>query len=209
MLGLIMKYMSVPEKVQAFFSSYPARMYKKGEVLIQAGDAPEAYFVTGGLIMQYDIAKNGSKLALNIYKPGAFISLSAILNDLPSAFFFEATEHTSVHVAPAADVAQFLQNNPDVVYDALARMSRGGDGLMLRLARAMEGSAEGRILQELMIMQNRFFKGSTTIDVTETDLAAKTGLARETVSRTFKKLSAEGIIRTERGKIEISDKHYM
>ena len=80
---------------------------------------------------------------------------------------------------------------------------------MLRLARAMEGSAENRILQELVIMRSRFFEGGKEIAVTDTDLAVKTGLARETVSRTLKKLDAEGVIRSRRGKITISDSYHI
>lgn len=180
-------------------------MYKKGEVFVQAGDISPAYFIARGLVTQYDIAKNGSKLVVNIYKPGSFISLASILNNLPSAFFFEAIESTTVHTAPSNEVVQFLQNNPDVVYDALARVTRGSNGLMLRLARAMEGNAEGRILQELLIMQSRFSGSDEVISTTDTELAARTGLARETVSRTLKKLNAEGIVRSSRGKVTLPD----
>lgn len=193
--------MTVESALQTFFARYPTRMYEKGEVLIRPEDKPAAYYITQGLVVQYDIAENGSKLILNTYKPGAFISLAYILNDIPSQFFFEASEHTSVHITPRRDVVAFLEENPAVMLDTLARISRGGDGMMLRLARAMEGSAEERILQELQIMKRRFFNDSDTVTVTETDLAIKTGLARETVSRALKKLGHKGVIRSQRGTI--------
>lgn len=201
--------MSADEKIQSYFLSYPAHVYKKGEVLIQAGDTPATYYITRGHVSQYDIAKNGSKLVVNIYKPGSFISLASILNNIPSVFFFETIEPTTVHVAPSVEVANFLKENPDVTYDALARMSRGSVGLMLRLARAMEGSAEGRILQELLIMRSRFSQSKQVIYTTDTDLAAKTGLARETVSRTLKKLDAEGVVHSSRGKVTLSDSFHI
>jgi CRP-like cAMP-binding protein len=201
--------MIVQSRIQTFFSSYPTRIYKKGEIFIQSGDMPAAHYLSSGLVTQYDIARNGNKLALNIYKPGTFISLASILNDIPSEFFFEASEDTTLHVAPAKDVVRFLKDNPDVVYDALARLSRGGNGLMLRLARAMEGSAEDRILQELAIMRSRFYPGSNEISVTDTELATKTGLARETVSRTLKKLNDQGVIHSRRGKITLSDNYHI
>lgn len=201
--------MTISEKVHTFFTTYPARMYNKGEVLIQAGSKPAAYYVANGLVTQYDIAGNGSKLIVNTYKPGSFISLSSMLNNAPVSFYFEATQHTTVHVAPPSDVVDFLQAHPDVVLDTLTRMSRGGEGLMLRLARAMEGSAEGRILQELTIIQSRFHKDGNPITVTDTDLATKTGLARETISRTLKKLDAEGVIRSNRGTISFSESDHI
>lgn len=201
--------MTTQATLHTFFSAYPTRIFGKGEVLIQAGDMPAAYYIQDGLITQYDIAKNGNKLVLNVYKPGSFISLASIINDIPAAFFFESAENTTVSVAPAADVVAFLKENPEVVYDALARMSRGGNGLMMRLARAMEGAAEDRILQELLIIKSRFFEDQQTITVSDTDLAVKTGLARETVNRTLKKLSAEGVIHSSRGKITISDTYHI
>lgn len=201
--------MLIESKIQDFFSNYPPQIYKKGEVLIQAGTIPAAYYVVDGLVIQYDIGKNGDKLVVNTYQPGAFVPLTCILNDIPTVFFFEATETTTVRVASAADTVAFLRDNPDVVYDAPARVSRGGSGLMQRLARAMDGDAEGRIMQELLILRSRFFADSGVVSVTDTDLAIKTGLARETISRALKKLDTEGTIRATRGKITILDTHHI
>lgn len=201
--------MAVSQKVETYFSTYPTRMYHRGEILIQPGDKPQAFYITQGQVAQYDIARNGQKLIVNIFKPGAFIPLSCILNDTASTFFFEASDQTIVQVAPATDVHNFLQDNSDITLDALTRLSRGSDGLLLRLARAMEGDAEERILQELMIIQDRFPELGQEISITDTELSARTGLARETVSRTLKKLDAKGIIKSSRGKIILGDNFHI
>ena len=101
--------MPIHATVQTFFSRYPTKLYKKSEVLIQAGDRAPAYYIINGLVVQYDIAKNGTKLILNTYKPGSFISLAGIVNDIASPFFFEATKPTTVQVAPARDTAVFCK----------------------------------------------------------------------------------------------------
>jgi CRP-like cAMP-binding protein len=199
----------IQNKLRAFFSHYPSRMYAKCEVLVQAGDTPASYYILEGTISQYDISHTGDKLILNTYKAGAFISLATILNNIPSDLFFEAAEVTNVHVAPSQEVAAFLRENPDVTYDALARLSRGSNGLMLRLARAMEGSAEGRILQELAILRARFGGANGEIAITDSELAAQTGMARETISRALKKLNAKGLVSASRGTIVLHDKHHM
>lgn len=173
--------------------------------MIRPGDVPLAHYIAHGLVTQYDIAKNGQKLVLNIFKPGSFIPLANILNNTPSDFFFEATEPTIVHLAPNAEVSNFLQKDPQVVYDVLLRISRGSNGLLQRLARAMEGDAEGRILQELLIIQSRFSSPGKPISISDTDLATQTGLARETVGRVLKRLDEKGMIRSSRGKVTLSD----
>lgn len=200
---------SVQKKVYDFFSTYPARMYEKSDVLIQAGSMPPVYFITQGIILQYDIARSGDKLVVNMYKPGAFISLASILNDLPSELFFEAANQVTVQVAPAAEVATFLRDNPDVTYDALARVSRGGNGLLLRLARAMEGGAEGRVLQELVTMQARFAMPNHGIKITEAELASQTGMARETINRALKRLATKGLLTARPGSITLTDTDHM
>lgn len=195
--------MNAAEKIAQFFHHYPERTYQKGDVIIQAGSVPPAYYIVEGSVAQYDISESGDKLIVNIYKAGAYISLASILNSLPSDFFFEASSDVVARQAPAKAVATFLKQNIDVTYDALARISRGSSGLMLRLARVMEGDAEGRILQELEIMRKRFAHDSAEVKITKSELAAQTGLARETVSRALKRLSTQGIIKSGRGTIEL------
>lgn len=194
-------------KIQAFFSTYPVHTYRKGETIIQAGEKPAVHYVSDGVVSQYDISSGGNKLVVNTYKSGAFISLACILNDIPSAFSFEAGSAVVIHQAPRADVEAWLHANPDVVYDALARISRGGDGMMLRLARSMEGDAENRIIGELTILAARFPQADGSVAISDTDLATRTGLARETVSRTLKRLSAQGIVSTRRGHIFLLKHH--
>ncbi len=192
--------MGVKEKVEKFFVSYPTKVYEKGELLIRPGDGPRAYYVSEGVVAQYDISTSGDKLVVNLYKSGAFLPISTIINNVAEEFFFEATGRVVVQIAPCEATADFLAQNSDVTLDALKRMSRGASGLMMRLARVMEGGADGRVVLELEIMQARF--GSEGgIAITEAQLAAQTGLARETVSRTLKRLKNNGILETKRGRI--------
>jgi CRP-like cAMP-binding protein len=63
----------------------------------------------------------------------------------------------------------------------------------------MAGNAYSRLITELIILSKRFgqkTKGSDQIllKTTEKDLAAQTGITRETVSREFKKLIDKNII---------------
>lgn len=186
--------MSVQGKIEAFFETYPERLFEKGEVLARAGEIPASFFVENGLILQCAYTDAGGRLVVNTYKKGAFISLVSILNQLESQFFFEAAGYLVVREAPSIAVKQFLEANPDVTIDALARISRGSDGLMMRLAHSMEGSATERILQELRIIGARFNAGDKKKLTTIAALAAQTGLARETVSRTMRKLKARGTV---------------
>ncbi len=196
--------MTVQAKIQAFFSQYPERTYQKGDTIIQIDEMPPAYYIQSGAISQCDISSPGDKLVVNIYKSGAFLPLACILHDTRADFFFEAMEDdVVVRVAPRADVVAFLHEHNDVTFDALSRISRGSNGLLKRLATMMGGDAESRIVQELEIMHVRFDARGKGIAITEAELAAQTGLARETVSRTLKRLKVKGVIVSSRGRIEL------
>ncbi|MGB4762060.1 MAG: Crp/Fnr family transcriptional regulator [Candidatus Saccharimonas sp.] len=195
--------MTVQSKIQDFFAHYPVRRYRKGDTIIQIDEIPPVFYVEAGGVLQCDISDSGDKLVVNIYKNGAFLPLGNILNNLSAEFFFEAMDDLTVRVAPSADVLAFLQANPDVTYDALVRMSRGSNGLLKRLAKMMGGDAESRIIQELEIMHARFDSRGKGVAITEAELASQTGLARETVSRTLKRLKERGLITSSRGRITL------
>ncbi|MGB4956900.1 MAG: Crp/Fnr family transcriptional regulator [Candidatus Saccharimonas sp.] len=191
------------QQTKDFFSRYPERTYKKGEIIMRPGDASHVYFVESGTIMQYDIAENGEKLVVNTYGAGAFILLATILNDIAIDFFFEAQTTVTVRVAPRHDVAEFLKGNPPLVLATLARLSRGTNGLLHRVAQIMQGGAEAQILQTLTTIQARFPSDDGSIAITAAQVAEQTGLARETVSRAIKRLRVAGKITTTRGKITL------
>ena len=123
--------------VNDFFSHYPLRRFKKGQILIYGGEKPQNVFhIVSGSIRQYYL---------------------------------------------------------------LSRLYSGVDGLQRRMAHLMGGSAQTRLLFELVIECKRFGKpqpdGSIILPVSEAEIAQRTGLARETVNREVGKLKRASVIK--------------
>jgi CRP/FNR family cyclic AMP-dependent transcriptional regulator len=200
---------TIAKKITGFFSAYPARHYPKGQILIHAHDNPTHVFqLLEGRVKQYDISHRGDEVLLNIFKPPAFFPMSYAINKTPNVYFYEAETDIDAHLAPTDDVVGFLKANADVLYDLLGRVYRGTDGLIGRLAHLMAGSARSRLLYELLIECRRFGSPSEqgiAIALTESDLGAHAGLARETVSRELRKLKDEGLIAITKNHITVSD----
>lgn len=186
-----------------FFAAYPERAYAKGELLLRPSDSGMVYYIESGVVVQYDISERGEKLVVNTYKPGSFLYLPNLLGQSDINFFFEASEQVVARRAPSRDVAAFIAQQPGVAYDTLVRLTRGTDGLLRRLAGTMAGGAEARVLQELKLLQARFPRAEGKVAITIVELAAQTGLARETVSRAVKKLRETGAVSVARGKFTI------
>ena len=195
--------------IKDFFNNYPLINRKAGTKIIDADETPtDAYFIESGKIRQYDIGVTGSYLILNIYSKGAFFSVSWILGETKNKYYFETLTDCYYRKAPIKDVLKLLENSL-VTLDLLRRISRGLDGLMLRLSTHMYGDPICKISAELMIEAKRFANdkssNSRIINISVNELAARSGLARETVSRKLKILQDKKVIIKYHSNITIVD----
>ena len=189
---------TIEKQVRAFFGSYPEREAVRHETVIHPGEhVSHVLYIETGVITQFTITDSGNKLAMNTYKPGAFLPMMYVLEDRQNDYYFEVTsKNAKFKVAPAAEVVQFLRNNPEVTLDLLKRIYRGLDGLLKRMTDQMAGTAEDRVRTELLIMAERFGSkesdGKVSFEVTEQMIANHTGMARETVSRVLPNVITQG-----------------
>lgn len=202
----------VKQKVEDFFTGYPIMEYEKGETIVFAGEPPQAVlYMLEGMVEQYDITPEGNRVVVNMFKPPAFFPMSWALNDTQNPYFMASVAKVRAHAAPREDVVKFLQKNGDVTLDLLSRVYKGTDGLLRRLVLASSGVASARLVFELIIEAYRFGEtqpdGKILIGRRQANLAARTGLARETVSRELSKLQAGKyiVVRAEGIEVTIDD----
>jgi CRP-like cAMP-binding protein len=197
-------------KVTAFFTAFPVKTIAKGEVIVQAGEEPEAvFYLTDGRVNQYDITPAGTTVVVNVFKPFAFFPMSWAINRTPNEYFYEAGTEVTFHKVPADAAVAFLRENPDVLFDLLSRVYRGADGLLRRMAHLMGGQAKARLQFELLNAAYRFGDirpdGAVAVPLKESDLGSTSGLARETVNRNLQELKAAGLIEITRQGFVITD----
>ena len=198
---------SVVSKLDKFFGSYKRLNYKKGEILVRVDDDPLGiFYLKKGKVKQYAISKNGEEVILNIFQPPAFFPLSWALNDTPNEFYYEAMTDIDAWRAPKEEVLKFLKNDTEVMYDLLCRIYRGIDGIFMRMIYFMSGTAYNRLVAEIIIQAKRFgikVNGAIEIIISEKELAAETGMTRETVSREIKILKDKGYVSFNKKKLTI------
>lgn len=200
----------VAAKVDKFFSKYPKRSYPKGQILVFADESPEhIYYIVKGSVRKYDVSYRGDEVVLNVFKPPAFFPMSWAINNSPNKYFYKAETDTELHIVPTAEALIFIKDNPDVMLDLLSRLYKGMDGLLGRMVHLMSGSAKSRLLYELVIESRRFGKknsdGGIQLSVSEGDLAGRTGLSRETVSREIHKLKNQDLVSLKHSGIIVKD----
>jgi|AntRauTorcE11897_2_1112592.scaffolds.fasta_scaffold04316_4 CRP-like cAMP-binding protein len=195
-------------KVEKFFGGYPLTRYGKGQVIMRPDETiQKVLYIQEGTISQYDITPAGNEVVLNIFKPGAFMPMSNVLNNVPNRYFFSALAPVAARLVPADHVIKFLKEEPDILLDLLKRVYLGTDGIILRMAHLMGGTAKSRLLFEILNSIYRFgdkqANGAAYLKISENDLAKQSGLTRETVNRTIRDLKKDGLLIVHRNALEI------
>lgn len=179
-------------KLDAFFTKFKRQTYRKGEILIRADENPLGiFYLKNGRVKNYIISKKGEEVILNIFKPISFFPMSWAVNQTENIYYYEAMTDIEVWRAPKDETVGFIKNNTDVLYDLVKRIYLGMDGLLMRMSYLMSGTAYERLIGEIIILARRFGEmdkktGRISINIKEKDIAAESGMSRETVSRTMK-----------------------
>lgn len=185
--------------IDEFFSKFPRRTYSKGQILVFADETPKhIFYIKKGKVRQYGITFSGDEIVVNIFKPIAFFPMNWAINNSENKYFFRTEIETTLHIVPSDEALTFITTNPDIMLDLLSRVYRGMDGIYGKMVHLMSGNAKSRLIYELIIEAERFGLndrlGQVKIIVNEQDLAARSGLSRETVSREMKKLKQLNLI---------------
>ena len=193
----------IAKKLEEFFTQFKHQVYKKKELLIRADDNPSGiFYLKKGFVKEYAISKKGDELVVNIFKPISFFPMSWAINNTKNMYFFEAVTDVEVWRAPKENTIEFVKNNPDVLYDLLGRVYKGTDGILMRMTYLMAGNAYARLITEIIIHAKRF---GSPLKISEKDLAAQSGMTRETVSREMKMLKVKGLVAFEKNTIIVKN----
>lgn len=190
---------AVLDKLTGYFSQSDEKTYPKGRIITFAYQEPEGIsLLLDGIVEQYDITPEGNKLTVNVFKPPAFFPMSWVVNKTPNAYFYAALTNVRLRRADPDKTVAFLRANPDVMFDLLSRVYKGTDGLLKRLALATRGIAASRLIFELLIEAYRFGieveDVKRLVKIKQGSLAARSGLARETVSRELHKMENDKLV---------------
>lgn len=192
-----------------FASNYPSAFFSPKETIVHPGDSPQDIFVIqSGSVHQLDISPTGNEVIINVFKPPAFLSVFWLFEESENRFTYSAVDQVVLHKIPRKDMQKFLLDHPQFIYDTMQRLVRGLDGFVTKMTHQMYGTAEQKIATELVIEARRFHKNSMhhiAVAIGVNDIAARTGLARETVSRQIQNLIAKKLIEKSASTIIIID----
>ncbi|WP_457640022.1 Crp/Fnr family transcriptional regulator [Persephonella sp.] len=190
--------------------------FKKNDYIFFEGDEePGIYIVIDGIVKLIKETADGKTVILRLVTPKEVFGWLVMGDSRPSSTYTaQALVDTKVLYVSNKDFLKLLS-----LYPALAvKITCDASKMLLeaydRLKSLAAEKVEGRIANLLLELSRKIGKeedGKIVIKapITRQDLAEMTGTTVETAIRIMSKWKKEGIVNTERGKIEILDPDYL
>lgn len=188
-----------------FLSQFPLRRYPKGQMLVTPHDEPPCiYFIETGKVRKYDVTRYGDQVVMNVFGVSMLFPLPWVLNRTPNQYYYEALVPLTVRCIPTDEMNAYLKKDPALVYDLLQKVYAGLESTQRRVVYLTRGTARSRLLFDLQIEARRSGEmredGSCVVTISETELADRAGLSRETISRELAKIFKHGDLCIRQGR---------
>ena len=171
------------------------------ETLFLAGEPGDGcYRVDDGLLKVSVVSPSGAERILAILGPGAIVGELAMLDGAPRSASVTAIRPSRLVFVSRASFEAFGRTRPDIYRHITTLLARRLRDIDEALAATSFLSLKGRVARALLTLADAFGKdvGSGRIlvhqKVTQSDLAAMAGIARENVSRILQEWTRQSLV---------------
>jgi CRP/FNR family cyclic AMP-dependent transcriptional regulator len=190
-----------PEVIEAIAGLCKTRSLSRQEVLFQKGDPGSAlYAVRRGQIRIGTGTGDGRAVTLNILGPGDVFGEIALLDGHPRTAEAVALEATDLFVVNRHDFLGLLAHDAALAARIIGFLCLRLRWMSERMEEATLLSLDARLARRLIML---FQDYGAEIHVTQQELAAFVGAARESVNRTLQGWQRSGIIELGRSRVTV------
>ncbi len=183
------------------------RHFKKNQTIYYEGDRVNGIWVVlDGKVKTTKMAEDGRELLTGIFESDSFIGINSLFSGDTYNETAIATEESHLSSFPKEQFEKFITLYPDVAEKFIGILSnqiRQQEEQLLQLAYQ---SVRKRIAESILRLQKQENNGNV-ISISRIDLAAMSGTAPETVSRTLTDFKDDGYIEKKGSSITILDLH--
>jgi len=177
---------------------------ERGEIILYDGEpAQSLYFVVSGAVKVFKTSIDGKEQILNIIRPGDSFNDVPIFDDGVNPASAQAMGPVTLYELRKNEFRTLLRNNPQLAANTIRILA----GQVRQLVSLVEDLSFkhviGRVAKILLKAGDGDDDGPK---LTQQEMAAIAGSAREVIGRSLKALEAEGMIRLNRHRIVITDR---
>jgi len=171
------------------------RKFKKGQVIYYEGDKGTGlYLLISGKAKSIKLAADGRELMTGIYAADDYMGINSMLLNEPHSDTATALEDSTVCLIPKELLEQLMNQYPDVAREFIKLLAKDIKEKEEHLLQMAYNSVRKKMADAMIRLQNQQTEDEESFKITREDLAAMTGMATETVSRTLSDFKDEGLI---------------
>lgn len=195
-----------PEERHPLAEICTERRYAAGEHLFHEGQPCEGmHIIAEGRVKIVKSSPSGRELTLAVDGPTSSIAEVPLFDGGPYPASAVALSDCLVLLLRKDDFHRFCHTHPTVPLKILAVVGRRLRHLVALVESVTFGSVRQRLARHLLQASQEARSERFTLKLTHEELAFQLGTVREVVSRNLSRFQNEGILRAERGLIEIAD----
>ncbi len=193
-----------PEELEAVSGLAFEKKYERGEMLFLEGEKADAmYFVLSGAVKIFKTSADGKEQILAIIRPMEAFNEVPILNGGINPTSAQAMSTLVVCGMTGADMQLIMRDYCQVAMNIIQVMAKRLRQMISLVEDLSFRQVIGRVAK---ILLEYAADGAAGARLTQRDMAAMAGTAREVVSRSLKALEDEGAINIDRHRIVIKDR---
>ena len=178
---------------------------EKGEmILIEGEPAGSLYFVGSGVVKVFMTSVEGKEQILNIVRPGESFNELPIFDDGPNPASAQAIGAVVLYGIRKGDLNDILRDKPQVALNVIKVLA----SRVRHLVSLVEDLSFRHVISRVakILLEHAGVGTGREPRLTQQEMAAMAGTAREVVGRSLKALEEEGAISLDRHRIIIRDK---
>ena len=179
--------------------------FQRGDLITLEGEAAWAlYFVFSGAVKIFKTSEDGKEQILSIARPGGSFNDVPVFDGASNPFSAQAMGPVVIYGIEKRDLAVILRDHPQVALNVINVLA----GHVRHLTSLVEDLSFRPVIRRVAKILLEYSGGGTgsVQRLTQQEMAAMAGTAREVVARSLKALESTGALRIDRHRIVITDR---
>jgi CRP-like cAMP-binding protein len=181
------------------------RKVPRGDIIVLEGESPQAlFFVASGAVKVFKTSPEGKEQILRIVRPGEAFNDVSVFDGGANPASAQAMGEVLLYGLNRKDVEGILEKHPRIALNVVGIMARRVRELMSLVEDLSFRHVTGRVAK--ILLEYAADRTDPHPRLTQQEMAAMAGTAREVVGRSLKSLEESGAIRLESHRVVISNK---
>jgi CRP/FNR family cyclic AMP-dependent transcriptional regulator len=194
-----------PEELDSVKKLFFEKKAERGDIIVFEGDPTEALYLVGsGVVKMFRTSAEGKEQVLNIVRPGDSFNDVPAFDGGPNLASAQAMGPVTLYGIPKHALDVFLQGHHQVAVSVAKVLAAQVRHLVSLVEDLSFRPVVGRVAK--VLLEYAGDGTSPSQQLTQQEMAAMVGTAREVVSRSLKALQSEGVIKIDRHRIVVTDK---